>query len=78
MPRSLAYCYHMIAESLDFLAEDYGQQHDCHGTLAGIRAKLKPGSIASIFDGGLHEFLSDFIISNNRLGNEVAENYRFF
>ena len=78
MPRSLAYCYQMIGESLNFLADEYGDRHACHATLEGIRSKLKPGTIADIFDGGLHEFLADFIRCNNRLGNEVAQDYRFF
>jgi uncharacterized alpha-E superfamily protein len=78
MPRSLAFCYRMIAESLNFLAEDYGDRHGCHSTLEETVAKLKPGTINSIFDGGLHEYLRDFIRRNNKLGDEVAQDYRFF
>jgi len=78
MPRSLAYCYRMIAESLSFLADDYGERHACHRTLDETMAKLMPGTINAIFDGGLHEYLGDFIIRNNRLGNDVARDYRFF
>lgn len=78
MPRSLAYCYQMIAESLRVLEEDYGERHSCHATLDDIRSRLRPGTINAIFDGGLHEFLADFIRCNNRLGNEVAQDYRFF
>lgn len=78
MPRSLAFCYRMIEESLTLLAEDYGERHTSHTTLDEIMAKLKPGSITDIFDRGLHEFLGDFIRCNTRLGNEVAQDYRFF
>lgn len=78
MPRSLAYCYQMIAESLKFLEEDYGERHTCHATLDDIRSRLQPGTINAIFDGGLHEFLAHFIRCNNRLGAEVAQDYRFF
>jgi len=78
MPRSLAFCYRMIAESLELLAEDYGQRHTCHDTLDEIRAKLQPNTIDRIFENGLHEFLTDFIRCNNRLGDEVAADYRFF
>lgn len=78
MPRSLAFCFRMIAESLNFLADDYGERHACHQTVEELIARLKPGSIDQIFDVGLHEFLGDFILQSNRLGNEVAENYRFF
>jgi uncharacterized alpha-E superfamily protein len=78
MPRSLAYCYHNIAESLDFLAENYGARHACHRTVSGINARLKSGAIKDIFDTGLHEFLADFIRDNNRLGDEIAADYRFY
>lgn len=78
MPRSLAFCYRMIAESLTMLEEIYGESHSSHETLQDVRARLKPGSIANVLDTGLHEFLADFIRCNNKLGNEVAENYRFF
>ena len=78
MPRSLAFCYRMIAESLNFLAEDYGERHPCHATLDETMRKLRAGTISAIFEGGLHEFLGDFIKRNNDLGNEVAEHYRFF
>jgi uncharacterized alpha-E superfamily protein len=78
MPRSLAFCYRMIGESLNFLADEYGERHACHKTLEEITSRLKPGTIAAIFDGGLHEFLRDLIHYNDRMGDEVAENYRFF
>jgi uncharacterized alpha-E superfamily protein len=78
MPRSLAYCYRMISESLNLLAEDYGERHSCHATLDETMAKLRPGTIHAIFDRGLHEYLGDFIRANNSLGNEVAQDYRFF
>ena len=30
-----------------------------------------------IFLGGLHEFLTDFLSSNNALGASIAESYNF-
>jgi uncharacterized alpha-E superfamily protein len=38
---------------------------------------LARGNIDNIFQSGLHEFIEDFIVRNNRLGNEVAEAYHF-
>ena len=78
MPRSLAFCYRMIAESLDFLADEYGERHACHDTLEETMATLKPGTVQQIFDGGLHEFLGQFIVRNNTLGNQVASDYSFY
>jgi uncharacterized alpha-E superfamily protein len=78
MPRSLVFCYRSINESLRYLAEAYGVRHPCHDLAEGIRERLNVGSIRDIFDQGLHEFLSAFIVENNRLGAEIADNYRFY
>ncbi|MBX3570017.1 MAG: alpha-E domain-containing protein [Rhizobiaceae bacterium] len=78
MPRSLAFCYRSIADSLRFLADAYGARHACHDSAAAIQAKLRGGTIKEVFDTGLHEFLAGFIQDNNRLGDEVARHYRFY
>lgn len=78
MPRSLAFCLRSITASLDRLQETYGARHACHDTAGRLQARLKVGSIRDIFDQGLHEFLSEFISDNNRLGNEIASDYRFY
>jgi uncharacterized alpha-E superfamily protein len=77
MPRSLAFCYRFIAEHLEFLARAYGVRHTCHATAEQIVDRLRVGSIKQIFDAGLHEFLVEFIRDNNRLGNEIAQDFRF-
>jgi uncharacterized alpha-E superfamily protein len=77
MPRSLAFCYRNIAASLRLLAEAYGTRHQCHDTVDRTVRKLEVGSIKDIFDTGLHEFLDGFIADNNRLGDQVAQDYRF-
>jgi uncharacterized alpha-E superfamily protein len=77
MPRSLAFCYRGIAESLDFLATEYGARHECHDSIEAILPKLQLGSIKEIFDRGLHEFLVEFISDNNKLGSQIASNYQF-
>jgi uncharacterized alpha-E superfamily protein len=78
MPRSLAFCYSNLAESLRHLEEIYGVRHACHETLDATTAKLRGSTVKEIFDSGLHEFLSAFIHDNNRLGDEVARSYRFY
>jgi uncharacterized alpha-E superfamily protein len=78
MPRSLAFCYRNLADSLKLLEEAYGTRHECHDTINATMAKLKSSTVKHIFDSGLHEFLSGFIQDNNRLGEEVARNYRFY
>jgi uncharacterized alpha-E superfamily protein len=78
MPRSLAFCYRSIAASLRQLAEAYSAHHPCHDTVERTLGKLEVGSIKDVFDTGLHEFLDVFIADNNRLGDQVAEDYRFY
>ncbi|MGX8014044.1 alpha-E domain-containing protein [Mesorhizobium sp. ORM8.1] len=78
MPRSLTFCYRFLGEHLKFLSDDYGERHACHATAEKIQATLRRGSIKDIFDHGLHEFLAEFIRDNTRLGDEIAQDYRFF
>ena len=78
MPRSLTFCYRFLGEHLKFLADDYGERHACHATAEKIQALLNRGSIKDIFDHGLHEFLAEFIRDNTRLGDEIAQDYRFY
>lgn len=77
MPRSLAFCYRSIAVSLRQLVDAYGARHPCHDTVERTLGKLEAGTVKDIFDTGLHEFLDTFIADNNRLGDQVAEDYRF-
>ena len=77
MPRSLAFCYRFLTEHLRFRAEEYGARMPCQQTADQTLAKLKAGTIKDIFDAGLHEFLTDFIRDNYRLGDEVARDFRF-
>ncbi len=77
MPRSLRSCYEEIAVALDQLAQLYGEKFLCHATAHATQDTLANGDIDRIFQSGLHEFLEDFISSNNRLGSEIAEAYHF-
>ncbi|AZO68241.1 MAG: alpha-E domain-containing protein [Mesorhizobium sp.] len=78
MPRSLTFCYRFLTEHLRFLGDDYGERHACHATAGKTQAMLAAGSIKDIFDAGLHEFLANFIRDNIRLGDEIAQDYRFY
>lgn len=77
MPRSLNFCYRNLHTNLNFLAKDYRENQPCLTTAEKTLATLHNKDILSIFDTGLHEFLTDFITTNNRLGNEIAEAYNF-
>ncbi len=78
MPRSLAYSYRCINDSLDYLAKIYGGEHPCHETARAIAMRLEQRNVTEIIESGLHEFLEQLILDNNRLSNEIARDYSFF
>lgn len=77
MPRSLAYNYGVIAQSLDRLAAQYGTRPPCYEACARIRRQFEVQDIHEIFEMGLHEFLSAFLKGNAALANDIARDYQF-
>jgi uncharacterized alpha-E superfamily protein len=59
------------------LAQDYGETWPCHDTANRTDLMLKGADMERIFQSGLHEFLTNFIVDNNRLTSEVASAYNF-
>lgn len=77
MPRSLAYCYDWITESLGELTQRYGERPMSCDMAQGTHDLLEAGTMHQIFVSGLHEFLSDMIARNNALGAQLAADYHF-
>jgi uncharacterized alpha-E superfamily protein len=75
LPRSLASCYGNLVQNLDYLARDYGRQGPAQRQARAVRARLENSRMDEIFQGGLHEFIEEFIDSNNRLGAAITEQY---
>ncbi len=75
MPRSLAACFIEITRTLELLAAAYGRQGEADRLAGQIHARLRFTRIEDILQMGLHEFLSEFIASNTRLGGEVSKQY---
>jgi uncharacterized alpha-E superfamily protein len=76
MPRSLLSCFDQIMRNLDLVAEAYGgKRGECHRLAGEMYAKLRYGRIESIFQAGLHEFLTDFIDRSSVLGSEISSLY---
>lgn len=76
MPRSLRRCMDEIVRYLDRLANAYGgARGECHRLAGETHARLRYGKIERIFQGGLHEFLTEFIDSNVVLGDEIRKQY---
>jgi uncharacterized alpha-E superfamily protein len=77
IPRSLASCYDEIRRHLDLLASNSGKRGPAHRLAAAGHSRLGNTDIDAIFASGLHEFLTKFIVDNNKLGEAIAEQYLF-
>jgi len=76
MPRSLASCYDNLTMFLDGLSQAYGRQGPAQRVARSIHTRLQNADISEIFQKkGLHEFLTQFIADNHRLGMAIAEQY---
>ena len=73
MPRSLHASFDEITPILEQLT---GKRDDECMRLAGeLHARLHYGRMDDIFQKGLHEFLKDFIVGNNKLGIEIQRTF---
>jgi uncharacterized alpha-E superfamily protein len=77
MPRSLRSCYSEISSALAGLSEYYCADSDCMRHADRTLRLLAEGDMNSIFQGGLHEFLRDFIAGNSELASMTATTYHF-
>jgi uncharacterized alpha-E superfamily protein len=75
MPRSLASCYENLVVHLDQIARAYGRQGPAQRQAHAVRARLENSRMEEIFQQGMHEFISQFIDDNNRLGVAISEQY---
>ena len=77
MPRSLVFSYQWINTALDGLGNIQGQRHECHDLAAQALARLRAGKMETIFQNGLHEYVSDFLGANTALSASIAQTYNF-
>lgn len=77
MPRSLVFSIGQIVDNLDYLAEEYGDERPSHTMATALNARIKGRDIASIFDEGLHQFVSSVIQDTANLGVQIEKDYRF-
>jgi uncharacterized alpha-E superfamily protein len=76
LPRSLASCYGNLTQFLDSLSTAYGRQGEAQRAARSIRTRLQNTDLNEIFqERGLHEFLTDFITENNRVGEAITAQY---
>lgn len=76
-PRSLYFASSLIEEKLSYLAKDYGTRMPSHDLVDAQLDKLRQHTIKTIFDEGLHQFITAFIHDNNAIGAQIEQDYRF-
>lgn len=75
MPRSLASSYENIVRFLDDLGQRYGRQGISQRMSRSILTRLENTTIDEVFKTGLHEFIDNFIVDNNKLGSAITDQY---
>jgi uncharacterized alpha-E superfamily protein len=75
LPRSLRFCLSQIDSNLAQLAELYGARGEATRLAGKLHSKLRYGRIDSIFQDGLHEYLTDFISGSARLSQEIGRQF---
>ena len=73
MPRSLHACFDEITPILEQLSG--ARATECKRLAGELHSKLRFGKMRDIFQHGLHEFLSEFVESNNKLGAEIHKTF---
>lgn len=76
-PRSLVFCYAGLSEHLGALARSHGHEGEAFARVNAAHRDLAAQDIEAIFERGLHEFLLEFILSNNAIADAIADEYRF-
>ena len=74
-PRSLIACVQGFNTHLDRLARGYGRHTGAQTKARGVLAELADGTVQGVFDEGMHEFLTRFIIEVAAVAALVHEGY---
>jgi uncharacterized alpha-E superfamily protein len=74
-PRSLITCVRGMVNHLERLAQAYGTRTAAQERAAEVLAGIEGASVESIFDEGLHEFLTRFIRDAAGLGAVIGDAY---
>ncbi len=77
MPRSLIASADGTVEMLSHLAARSGRQGQADRLSRQRLARLEELDIQTVFQGGLHEWLHDYIRENNAIDQAIAQQFRF-
>jgi uncharacterized alpha-E superfamily protein len=77
MPRSLIACYDNIVRLLDSISQAYGQKGTAQVQAHHVMSRLMKSTTKEVFQSGLHEFVTEFVEDNTRLGITICQQYLF-
>ncbi len=77
MPRSLSYCASQIVASLSNLSEEYGRRETSHDMADALNARLQNRDIDTIFEEGLHTFVTGLLTETAGIAGQIEQDYRF-
>ncbi len=75
MPRSLISCYDNIVYFLDAIGRAYGRQGPAQHHARDMYQHLLASTTGDVFQAGLHEYITNFVENNSRLGEVIARQY---
>ncbi len=75
MPRSIRACYAEIVENLEARSQDYGRELDSLRMAGRLESELRYGKIEEIITGGLHEFLTRLIETNEKVIDQLQRDF---
>lgn len=76
-PRSMVFSAKRICENLERLCEEYGGTSESYDKAKAFEARIVDRTINSIFDEGLHEFVSARLTDIAEIGTGIEQEYRF-
>lgn len=78
MPRSLVFCLSKLAGNMAYLEKQYQSQPESCQHVRALLGTLTETNVDTIFENGLHEFLTGFLRDNAALGAQIEEDFRFY
>ncbi|WP_375230060.1 alpha-E domain-containing protein [Roseobacter sp. S98] len=76
-PRSLAFCAKQITSNLQELQEEYGGDSQSLDAAQSLQARIRGRDINTIFEEGLHEYITQTLVDIAALGTQIETQYRF-
>lgn len=77
MPRAISFCIASAADNLANLSEFYSRREESHELAVALRAELRSTDVDSIYEVGLKDFVTDILVKNSAIAQQIEQDYRF-